>query len=129
MAWLIAEMWALLLAAFLLGAVSGAWAFARRRTAPNSTLPGREDYDGVASPATAPAHLLSGPDGAADDLTQIIGIDRATEQRLNALGVYHFRQIAAWDDGAARWIEIRLNEPGRVARERWTEQAAAIAAL
>jgi NADH-quinone oxidoreductase subunit E len=79
-----------------------------------------------AAPAEEPAILLDAPDGQKDDLTQIIGIDALTETELNALGVFHFRQIASWDESAARWIEIRLNQPGRVVRERWAEQAASI---
>lgn len=114
MVWLAAEIWALLVLAFAAGAAVGVWALSagRRKTA--------------ASPATEPAILLDAPDGQRDDLTQIIGIDPATEGKLNALGVFHLRQIASWDEGAARWIEIRLNEPGRVVRERWAEQAASI---
>ncbi|MEK7264982.1 MAG: hypothetical protein AAB227_02685 [Pseudomonadota bacterium] len=123
MIWLAAEIWALLLLAFATGAMLGVWAAtargAKSRASEAETL-------GASIKAAEPAILLDAPDGPNDDLTQIIGIDPATEQKLNALGVFHLRQIAAWDKGAARWIEIRLNEPGRVVRERWAEQAASI---
>lgn len=127
MLWLVTQMWFFLLLAFLLGAAAGVWVWSgrRRKTAPTLDKEGALDEARGSAPA-APATLLDKPDGQRDDLTQIIGIDGATERKLNALGVYHLRQIAAWDDGAARWVEFRLNEPGRVARERWTEQAASL---
>jgi predicted flap endonuclease-1-like 5' DNA nuclease len=125
MIWLVIEMWVLLLAAFLLGAIGAVWAMSARKRSAAASGAAAEDIANVR--ATAPTLLFDAPDGQKDDLTLIIGIDRDTESRLNNLGVFHLRQIATWDDGAARWIEIRLNEPGRVARERWTEQATAIA--
>jgi len=45
-----------------------------------------------------------------DDLTQIQGIEPATAARLNASGVYRFKQIGNWADANveafARWIGI-----------------------
>lgn len=126
MLWLIVQMWFLLLLAFLSGAAAGAWIGAARKPQSAATV-GNAAVSGLApASAAAPAPLLAAPDGPPDDLTQIIGVDPATEKRLNALGVFHLRQIATWDDGAARWIEIRLNEPGRVGRERWSEQAGSL---
>jgi predicted flap endonuclease-1-like 5' DNA nuclease len=126
MLWLVAQMWFFLLAAFLFGAAAGVWVWSARRPKTMKSLEKDGAPENAQGTPVAPATLLDKPDGRRDDLTQIIGIDDATERKLNALGVYHFRQIAAWDDGAARWIEFRLNEPGRVARERWTEQAAGL---
>lgn len=125
MLWLVAQMWMFLLIAFLLGAAGAVWVVSGRRGRATQNGDGLDALD-VGTPASAPALLYDAPQGAADDLTQIIGIDRRTEKKLNGLGVFHLRQIASWDDGAARWIEIRLNEPGRVVRERWSEQAGAI---
>lgn len=128
MIWLVAQMWALLLGAFLIGLAAGGFAFMRldrnggARPAAGSAI----DAAGAVQ-AAEPAILFDRPDGDPDDLTQIIGIDVATARRLNAIGVFHFRQIAGWDEASARWIELRLNEPGRVTRERWAEQAASIA--
>lgn len=124
MVWLAAEIWALLILAFGAGAAVGVWAFSAARS--KSGVARGEALGPSAAPAAEPAILLDAPDGQKDDLTQIIGIDPATEEKLNALGVFHLRQIASWDEGAARWIEIRLNEPGRVVRERWADQAASI---
>lgn len=114
MIWLVAQMWGLLLVAFAAGVAVGAWA---AKSAGVGTGAGRD------LTATAPMNLLSAPAGAKDDLTQIIGIDTTTQTRLNHMGVYHFDQIAGWDGSAARWVEAQLNDPERVMRERWTEQA------
>lgn len=127
MLWLISEMWGLLLLAFIFGVAAGAWIAAARKRQISPADDRSIIEPRTPASAVAPATLLLTPDGPPDDLTQIIGVDPATERRLNALGVFHLRQIAAWDEGAARWIEIRLNEPGRVARERWVEQASSLA--
>lgn len=122
MTWLITEMWTVLFVAFALGVAAGAWLIvSHRRTDVDRTTTAK------VTSASEPAILLHAPDGPKDDLTQIIGIDAQTERKLNDLGIYHLRQIAGWDEGASRWIEIRLNEPGRATRERWSEQAASIA--
>lgn len=126
MASLISQMWMLLLVAFASGVAAGVWIQAARAQRAAGEFSSTGIGQGSPGRAAAPAILLDAPNGQQDDLTQIIGLDRATELKLNVLGVFHFRQVAGWDDGAARWIEIRLNEPGRVARERWTEQAATL---
>jgi predicted flap endonuclease-1-like 5' DNA nuclease len=121
MTWLITEMWSLLFVAFALGVSAGAWVItSRRRNFADRTSSTKR------TSAAAPAILLDAPDGPKDDLTQIIGIDQKTEKKLNDLGIFHLRQIAGWDEGASRWIEIRLNEPGRATRERWSEQASSM---
>ncbi|MFG1411930.1 hypothetical protein V5G24_12535 [Xanthobacter sp. VTT E-85241] len=66
------------------------------------------------------------PDAAGvDDLKQIKGIGPLNERKLNALGIYHFRQIAAWTPDEARWIGAFLGFRGRVEREDWIGQARA----
>ena len=67
---------------------------------------------------------LDGPDGGnADDLKRIKGIGRVNEGKLNALGIYHFRQIAAWGRPEVRWVTTYLAFPGRIDREDWLGQA------
>lgn len=66
---------------------------------------------------------LAAPEGVADDLKRINGIGPANEAKLNALGIYHFDQIAAWDDSQARWVGTYLAFPGRIEREDWVGQA------
>ena len=76
-----------------------------------------------AAPAT-----LSAPDGQADDLTQIKGIGPKRSQQLNALGIYHFRQIAAWTEAETQWVDAYLASPGRVQRDDWVQQARLLSA-
>ncbi len=70
----------------------------------------------------------AGPVGAADDLKRIKGIGRQNEARLNALGIWHFRQIAGWTQSEARWIGSFLAFTGRIEREDWIGQAKRLAA-
>jgi NADH-quinone oxidoreductase subunit E len=72
---------------------------------------------------------LPGPrDAVADDLKRIRGIGPQNETRLNALGVYHFGQIAAWTPAEVRWVGAYLAFPGRIEREDWIGQARALIA-
>lgn len=70
---------------------------------------------------------LDGPDGGhSDDLKLLKGIGPQNEQRLNALGIYHFRQIAAWTPEEVMWVGSYLAFPGRIERENWIAQAQAL---
>ncbi|MEM5515503.1 hypothetical protein WNY37_00985 [Henriciella sp. AS95] len=71
---------------------------------------------------------LAAPEGSADDLTRIKGIGPKLSQTLNDLGIFHFKQIAAWQDAEAKWVDDFLAFKGRVAREQWIEQAQKFAA-
>ena len=71
---------------------------------------------------------LASPSGKADDLTQIKGIGPKLSARLNALGIFHFKQIAAWSDEEAGWVEDNLASKGRVTRETWVSQARVLSA-
>lgn len=72
---------------------------------------------------------LPGPRaGGADDLRRIRGIGPQNATRLNALGVYHYEQIAAWTSAEVRWVGAYLAFPGRIEREDWIAQAKALAA-
>lgn len=78
------------------------------------------------TPASGPS-LLDGPDGTPDDLTAIKGIGPKLSGRLNDLGIYHFSQIADWRAADAEWIDDKLAFKGRVAREKWIQQARKLA--
>jgi len=84
------------------------------------------------APARGPAHTapatLSAPDGSADDLTQIKGIGPKRSKQLNALGIFHFRQIAAWTEAEMQWVDDHLASPGRVSRDEWVQQARLLSA-
>ena len=72
---------------------------------------------------------LPGPRAeGADDLRRIKGIGPQNATRLNALGIYHFDQIAAWTPVEVRWVGAYLAFPGRIEREDWIAQATALAA-
>lgn len=72
---------------------------------------------------------LPGPRAAgADDLRRIKGIGPQNATRLNALGIYHYEQIAAWTPVEVRWVGAYLAFPGRIERENWIAQAKALAA-
>lgn len=76
----------------------------------------------VKSSASKP-DLLDAPDGEPDDLAQIKGVGPKLSDRLNALGIYHYRQIAIWTKAQGRWVDEQLAFKGRVARENWVQQA------
>lgn len=40
-----------------------------------------------------------------DDLTRIPGLGLKAESALNELGIYHFDQIALWDDANVAWLQ------------------------
>lgn len=72
------------------------------------------------------------PDAAdeADDLTRIRGIGRATERRLNGVGIITWVQLANLSvEDMARVAEAMPAFPGRIRRDRWVEQAAVLARL
>jgi predicted flap endonuclease-1-like 5' DNA nuclease len=65
--------------------------------------------------------------GGRDDLKLIYGIGPRIERGLNDLGIFHFDQIAAWDRRTVVWVENQFSLRGKIARERWVEQAKALA--
>lgn len=75
-----------------------------------------------------PASLDAPRAGIADDLKQIAGIGPKIEAALNAIGIFHFDQIAVWAEAECAWIDTRFGFKGRVAREGWVAQADALAA-
>ncbi len=79
------------------------------------------------SPAP-PARLPAPRDGRRDNLKHIKGIGPAIERELNALGIYHFDQVAAWDRRTTAWVEDRFGFPGRISREKWISKARELAA-
>jgi NADH-quinone oxidoreductase subunit E len=67
---------------------------------------------------------LSKPEGEADDLTEIVGIGKVFEEMLHDLGIYHFRQIAAFAAEDIARINSELKEfKGRIEHDDWVGQA------
>ena len=71
---------------------------------------------------------LAMPSGGADDLKRIKGVGPKNELALNDLGIFTFSQIAEWNPSHIKWVEKRLDFPGRVGREDWIGQAKLLAA-
>jgi predicted flap endonuclease-1-like 5' DNA nuclease len=70
---------------------------------------------------------LPGPrDGKPDDLRRIRGIGPKNEGVLNALGIYHYEQIAALTGSQVAWLDNYLKFHGRIARDDWVGQAQAL---
>lgn len=74
-----------------------------------------------------PALLTAPRGGKKDNLTRIKGVGVKIEEALNNIGIYHFDQIAAWDEENIAWADSTLGFPGRAERENWVAQAAALA--
>jgi predicted flap endonuclease-1-like 5' DNA nuclease len=70
-----------------------------------------------------PVGLPRARDGARDDLKRIDGLRQLDESALNNLGIFHFDQVAAWDQREVLWLENHAFAVGRIGRERWQEQA------
>lgn len=81
---------------------------------------------GKTAPGAPPAALPAPRDGAADDLAKIKGVGPKSVEKLHALGVFHYDQIAGWSDDNVKWIEAALGAAGRVKRNGWVEQARAL---
>lgn len=92
------------------------------------------DYDGDGvlegeNEGTRPAALDGPRDGKADNLKEIKGIGPKLEKLCNALGFYHFDQIANWTPDEVAWVNANLEGfKGRVTRDTWVEQATILAA-
>jgi NADH-quinone oxidoreductase subunit E len=93
----------------------------------------------VAPAAKVPASSTSGDErvpgsldapegGIADDLKRISGVGPKLEQTLNGLGIYHFAQVAAWGPDDIARVDEKLTFKGRIERDDWVSQAAALAA-
>jgi predicted flap endonuclease-1-like 5' DNA nuclease len=81
------------------------------------------------APAAGPLRLTAARGGKADNLQEIEGIGPAMEKLVNALGFYHFDQIATWSDADIAVVDAEMKSfKGRIARDRWVPQAKLIVA-
>ncbi len=89
------------------------------------------DGDGVAEgtdEGTKPELLAQAREGGADNLKEIKGIGPKLEDMLNEMGVFHFDQIASWNDDEVAWVNANLSGfKGRVTRDEWVAQAKILA--
>lgn len=59
-----------------------------------------------------------------DDLSQILGITKKVQKRLNNLGIYTFKQIANLSPHNVNWVANRIGlAPEKIYQERWVQQA------
>ncbi|MDK3072381.1 hypothetical protein QO034_04585 [Sedimentitalea sp. JM2-8] len=102
----------------------------------SSQLPGETELSarkgtwiyGDASPS-GPARMTSARDTGADDLKLIKGVGPKLESALNAMGFFHFDQIAGWSQSDVDWMDDNLEGfKGRVSRDDWVAQAKILAA-
>jgi len=77
--------------------------------------------EAAASAAAAAAVPVSSGEG--DDLTRINGIGPVLKDKLNALGITTFQQVADMTPERVAEVDEQLNFKGRIEREEWIEQA------
>lgn len=77
--------------------------------------------------AKRPVSLAEPRNGVPDNLQRIRGIGERNEMRLNALGIYHFGQIASWTPAEILWVSQQLAFPERIERDDWVGQAIVLA--
>jgi predicted flap endonuclease-1-like 5' DNA nuclease len=81
-----------------------------------------------ASPAALAASDPAPAPSGTDDLTRMKGVGPKLAERLNALGVASFAQIAALSPADAEALDAQLGTfQGRIHRDRWIEQAGFLA--
>ena len=67
------------------------------------------------------AEPLPGPRGVADDLKKLPGMSPAIEKQLNDLGIFHYSQIAEFNEKASHNVGEEVGLPGRV--DGWIAKA------
>jgi small subunit ribosomal protein S2 len=67
-----------------------------------------------AQPTDTGFEPLPGPRGVADDLKKLPGVSPAIEKQLNDLGIFHFTQLAEFNDKAAHFVGEEVGLPGRI---------------
>ena len=96
----------------------------RRGVAPVAASGAAADAQALVEPL-----LLDRPrEGKADDLALIWGVADKLAEKLQAMGIWHFDQIAQWTPANVAWFEGQLTGfKGRVVRDKWIEQARKLA--
>ncbi len=96
-------------------------------SAPSKTSVDNDGYGEKSSPDVPSDNrefkYLDRPEGSADDLKKISGVGPKLEEKLNAAGIWHYWQIAAFTEDAIEKIDQELNFKGRIERDDWLSQA------
>lgn len=103
-----------------LGAMAGAAEMTQRMLDGTAPEPAGEAVAARRAPARSGAAV------AKDDLKRIAGIGPKLEQVLNDLGIRFYADIEALDAARIAQIEEKLGFPGRIGRDNWVGQAAAL---
>jgi NADH-quinone oxidoreductase subunit E len=112
-----------------LGKTKAAVAKAAPKTVPAEKAPAVAVAEAPVVTVTKPQALVAARDGKADNLKEIKGIGPKLELVCNALGFFHFDQIANWTEAEIAWVDDNLEGfKGRVTRDNWVEQAKILAA-
>lgn len=90
-----------------------------------SPAPAKTPDDTAAVEMKKPAGIKK--PAAVDDLKKITGIGPKLEMVLNDLGIFTFAQVASWGAAEIAWIDDYLSFSGRIGRDKWIEQASALA--
>ncbi|MEM5468683.1 NADH-quinone oxidoreductase subunit E [Celeribacter marinus] len=83
--------------------------------------------DAAVSEGKKPRTMSAPRKAGADDLKMLKGVGPKLEQTLNALGFYHFDQVAKWTADEITWVDDNLKFKGRIERDGWVEQAKILA--
>ena len=103
---------------------------------PKATLARTIPADPPADPQAMPIAAVREPvavsvsvsTGASDDLCRIKGIGPKVAAQLRTMGIERFEQLAALDSAAQAVLDAQLGSfTGRMARDRWIEQAGLLA--
>jgi len=74
-------------------------------------------------PAARAFTELKEAEGTADDLKKISGVGPKLEEKLNALGIFHYWQVAGFSAEDVSRVDDELNFKGRIERDDWIGQA------
>lgn len=78
----------------------------------------------------APAFVMLRPQCPRDDLQRLEGVNPRLERALNRLGLYHYHQIARFQQSDVEWVAGLVDGvPERVIRDSWIAQAANLAGV
>jgi predicted flap endonuclease-1-like 5' DNA nuclease len=96
---------------------------AKAKAAPKAKAPAKAPVAADGKPAV----LMQARDGGADNLKLLKGVGPKLEETLNALGFYHFDQVAGWRKKEIEWVDDNLKFKGRIERDGWVAQAKILA--
>ena len=100
---------------------------AKPAKAPRKAVPRAAAKPDATAGKPAEGALFAKPEGEADDLKMISGVGPVLEKKLNAFGVTRFDQVAKFKRADIDALDEALSFKGRIDRDQWVKQAAALA--